>query len=417
VVSFDYDDAGNLTRGKTADGTWRRYTYDQAGHLTRVSDDNGNTLEEYNYAPGNVRLASTASGLTTLYVSDGVHTLSEYQRSGQKSPWSWQHSSLFLGDRRVAELDNGSADGEVLTYLHAGRLGVRLLTNTKDSSYRKQVTLPFGTVLQPMKATNPVFTGYDRSAVTGVDYAINRDYDAQERRFIQVDPQRPNLLNPRSLNLYAYVGNDPINRTDSTGLQPDAGVPQNVFGGTPTGWVGAAKGVVTMMIADEAGGYVGDLGTVYGVFEIMESQNVNRPPQPDPLRQIFSPGESISSNNFTISPGTTSIGTTSMNRTFESAGGPTTYGTTITVTDNLGFTQQTTIMATNYSDHSSVTTITGPDGSQTTNITASNGDHMTISTDANGNSRTSTTDINGNATNSSGVCSSKAGSAACPKTN
>src|SRR5262249_18424841 len=68
---------------------------------------------------------------------------------------------------------------------------------------------------------NPIFTSYDRSSVTGLDYAINRHYDPLQR-FTQVDPAgiaATNLRKPQTLNLYSYAINDPINRSDTNGLQ------------------------------------------------------------------------------------------------------------------------------------------------------------------------------------------------------
>jgi RHS repeat-associated protein len=56
---------------------------------------------------------------------------------------------------------------------------------------------------------------------TGLDYAVNRHYDPQQGRFTQVDPAgmgATSLVNPQSLNLYAYCTNDPINHTDPDGL-------------------------------------------------------------------------------------------------------------------------------------------------------------------------------------------------------
>src|SRR5438105_3950658 len=72
-----------------------------------------------------------------------------------------------------------------------------------------------------LRSTNRRFTSYDRSASTGLDYAVNRHYDAQQGRFTQVDPigmSAASLANPQSLNLYAYCGNDPINHLDPSGL-------------------------------------------------------------------------------------------------------------------------------------------------------------------------------------------------------
>jgi RHS repeat-associated protein len=70
-------------------------------------------------------------------------------------------------------------------------------------------------------ATNRRFATYDRSSTTGLDYALNRHYDPQQGRFTQVDPigmKATSLLNPQTLNLYAYCTNDPVNNTDPSGL-------------------------------------------------------------------------------------------------------------------------------------------------------------------------------------------------------
>ena len=86
------------------------------------------------------------------------------------------------------------------------------------------MNLPFGNQIQN-ESTNTTnkrkFTSYDRSSLTGLDYAQNRTYDSKQGRFTQVDPigmSSVSLMNPQTLNLYAYCGNDPINHTDPDGL-------------------------------------------------------------------------------------------------------------------------------------------------------------------------------------------------------
>src|SRR6185503_3390595 len=113
--------------------------------------------------------------------------------------------------------------GEAVQHHHPDQLGTRVVSNPSNGTSFEQVSLPFGTALNAESngATNRRFTSYDRSATTGLDYAVNRHYDSQQGRFTQVDPigmRSTTLASPQSLNLYAYCANDPINRTDPTGL-------------------------------------------------------------------------------------------------------------------------------------------------------------------------------------------------------
>ena len=106
---------------------------------------------------------------------------------------------------------------------HPDRWGTRLVTNPANGSSFEQVNLAFGMALtaESTGSTNRRFTTYDRSATTGLDYAVNRHYDSAQGRFTQVDPigmQSASLSSPQTLNLYAYCMNDPVNHSDSTGL-------------------------------------------------------------------------------------------------------------------------------------------------------------------------------------------------------
>jgi RHS repeat-associated protein len=62
------------------------------------------------------------------------------------------------------------------------------------------------------------FTGYEYDGESGNYYAFARYYSVRLQRFLSADPLMGDTADPQSLNRYAYVGNDPINRTDPTGM-------------------------------------------------------------------------------------------------------------------------------------------------------------------------------------------------------
>jgi len=135
----------------------------------------------------------------------------------------WSKSYIYLGARLLSTLTPNGSGGQFVQYHHPDRLGTRLVTNAQDTTYFEQRTLPFGTALNESPPTgggtgptNKRFTSYDRSATTGLDYAVNRHYDPQQGRFTQIDPigmSSASLASPQTLNLYAYCINDPINHT------------------------------------------------------------------------------------------------------------------------------------------------------------------------------------------------------------
>jgi RHS repeat-associated protein len=218
---FAYDAAGNVTLADRVDSAGKhsmeRYRYDWAGRLSMATDDSGKVTEAYVYGLDRRRLKKTIqigeqTPVFTLYAWDGNHVAAEY--SPNRDSLQWSKSILYLGDHVLATFQPGEAKGTtVVSYHHQDRLGTRLITNNADGSF-EQLTMPFGTLIPTESANpiNPIFTSYDRSSATGLDYAVNREYD-QQAGFIQPDPAQT------MSNLYAYSASDPINKTDPSGLR------------------------------------------------------------------------------------------------------------------------------------------------------------------------------------------------------
>lgn len=262
---FGYDAAGNQIRAQRLDGSWVRYQYDQAGRLAETTDDSGKLIEQYAYGADGRRVRESNRTAGTTYFWDGSNVIAEYEQVANLPKWRWSKGHAYLGSRILATF-SPSNSGELVQYHHPDRLGVRLITNNLDNSEIEQATLPFGTVLPSGSSdpVNPIFTTYDRSFVTALDYAVNRTYDPGGR-FVQVDPSgmlSVNLLSPQTLNFYAYVGNDPVNRLDPYGLQEGGGF-------------GEIQGILTIVgavaAATEHIGVATCCGVAYGLIELGEA--------------------------------------------------------------------------------------------------------------------------------------------------
>ena len=224
TTGYEYDAAGNQTRTLTASNTHQRYKYDAAGRLAQfLADDNQTVIASYSYSATNQRLLADEGGYRTYWVWSGSQVLAEYGEVNNSGVVQWNKSSVYMGARLLATLQPNGSGGEVLQYHHPDRLGTRLVSNAADTGYFEQVTLPYGIALEAEStgASSSRFTSYERSASSGLDYAVNRRYDSLQGRFTQVDPigiGAASLSDPQSLNLYAYCGNDPIHNVDPDGL-------------------------------------------------------------------------------------------------------------------------------------------------------------------------------------------------------
>ncbi len=111
--------------------------------------------------------------------------------------------------------------GATLIYYHKDHLSVRASTDgSSGTAVGQQAHYPYGeTWYATGTTTDYFFTSYKRDAESGNDYAVFR-YDVNRLgRFSSPDPIVGSFAAPQSLNRYAYVAGDPVNRIDPNGLQ------------------------------------------------------------------------------------------------------------------------------------------------------------------------------------------------------
>jgi RHS repeat-associated protein len=234
---FRYDAAGNLIQGPGKLGN-QRYVYDAAGRLVMVLSANGPVIEAYQYGPDRRRVAVSSDPARRnwrLSVWNGDLELARYDLGspGPNPSLNWVDMPIYFGSRVIAELRPGVGGSRLKLLHHDHRDGV-VSTEVVAGNVQANVqsVAAFGTEKAGSGGVvgDRHFTSYRRSDLTGIDYAINRFYDPKLGRFIQPDPLSLgalDLIDPQTLNAYSYARNDPINRTDPTGLadRPNPNLP------------------------------------------------------------------------------------------------------------------------------------------------------------------------------------------------
>jgi len=230
-VTYTYDGDGNLA-SKT-DGTGlTTYAWDFDNRLTRVTLPGGAQVN-FKYDPMARRIQKTSASGTVNYVSDGVSVLDEVDTAGNVVARYTQGLGI---DEPLALLRSSTT-----SYYQADGLGsITSLTNSSGTVVNTYTYDAFGKLTASSGSiTNPYrFTGREWDQETSVYYYRARYYAPTLGRFIGQDPIG---FKGGDINLYAYVGGNPLGGIDPFGLAgipPPPGPPPVPVPGAPagTGW-------------------------------------------------------------------------------------------------------------------------------------------------------------------------------------
>jgi RHS repeat-associated protein len=202
--TLGYDPDGNLT-SKTKAGYTQTLTWNSLGQLASVTT-NGVTVS-YGYDGLGKRVRRRINGADAGYLYDGDDLLLEYDGNGVQAKYAYYPSG---------EPHSVLRDGQTYYYATDVQGSVLALFNTSNTVVNQYSYLPFG---EAQTATEGVanrlrYTGRELESESGLYYNNARWYDPQLHRFISEDP----IGIDGGLDLYAYVGNDPVNFDDPFGL-------------------------------------------------------------------------------------------------------------------------------------------------------------------------------------------------------
>jgi len=211
--TYTYDDEGNLTQ-KTGGAISETYRYDSANRLTQVEDAlTGAILATYSYDPFGRRLWKDINGERTYFFYSDEGLVAEYDASGRElRAYGYRPDSTWTTDPVFLKQDD-----EYYWYLN-DQLGTpqKLVDSTGSIVWSAQYAA-FGkaTIQIETVENNLRFPGQYFDKETGLHYNNQRYYDPEHGRYTQTDPIG---FNGGDVNLYGYVGNNPINQFDSEGL-------------------------------------------------------------------------------------------------------------------------------------------------------------------------------------------------------
>ncbi len=218
---YSYDANGNLTSNPDA---WT-FNYDSENHQTEVKDDEGLTKGLYYYDGDGRRVKKITDDETTIFVYDASGKLTaEYSTKLAETPQVNYLTMDHLGSARITT----GAGGGIVSRKDFSAFGEKTITAQRTE----------GLGYAPDEVRQD-YTGYQKDAESGLEFAQARYYNSQHGRFTSVDPLAASgtIKDPQTFNRYSYSLNNPYKFTDPLGLTPNScGTQQSSCeGGTGSG--------------------------------------------------------------------------------------------------------------------------------------------------------------------------------------
>lgn len=200
-TSYSYNSNGCLT----SDGVWT-YGYDVLNRL--ISAAKTGVSASYLYDPSDRQLQKDFDGTKTRFIYDGLQRIAEYDGTSDALNTRFVYATGL--DEPVVEVTSAGTK----SYFHRDQLGsIVARTDNSGAVTNRYEYGPYGESAA-LSGTTFGFTGQRYDAESGLYFYKSRFYSPAIGRFLQ-----PDIIGySGGLNLYEYVGNDPVNFVDLLGF-------------------------------------------------------------------------------------------------------------------------------------------------------------------------------------------------------
>ncbi len=234
--TMTYDASGN----QTYDCVGTHY-FDSENRMTKAVQGGSNNYYFYDANGKRVRRilngSQTWGGQETWFVYGFEGELVaeySYNQVSAPLPSAPQKEYGYRGGKMLVVWDGSQAGDDTLKWLVQDHLGSTRMEANKSGNLggiRRHDYLPFGEELVASTGAQRNGVGYEppasnvkqklgskeRDTETELDYFLARYFSSMQGRFVSADSFTGFAINPQTLNLYAYVQNNPLRYTDPTG--------------------------------------------------------------------------------------------------------------------------------------------------------------------------------------------------------